>query len=978
MKRFLIAFAQSIFLILLVVSSTPTAFHASGLSFQEDVDSDDHAYTTKPVSLMTAPEPDDEHFVADAGGELDQYLFRTNGDGYIRFDIPITRYYFNEDDSAVEFDNGFLTGDAIEHLVDKHILPEEVTLRLSVFDVDEDASWCPEVDYLYVNDNVIYQNGSKSKLSGANDTWSTPSFQVPIDILKFPMAKGTNGNAPQPTQNEIAIQVDALECTTEEGNPAWAVEVDWGVIEIPSPIRPIIFAHGWTGTTHSFDDFEEWMAEDGIPSAGQVDLQRGIYPITQTANWLAGGVYSALQEYGVNKVNIFSHSKGGLVMRRALSISAVASHTEHAISFASPHHGTERAAQDKLVNLICWKAFPFNEANRTLCFNAAQEFRIDRMRNEFNYTGCVQTTGGWENCRPLFPLQSLPYFSFAANGDQAVIPIRTKTFPWVAWLAGEVPFPENINVDEQFDVSSWFNDHSGILEEESAYKCAIAYIAPEIYSKSSECPSQLSTSNQETKETSEEFQTILSDGGVLPAGGIQLLLSNVDGGSTAIFEVYSDVDLIYTLETPSGATIDPSVAETDPNVSYTSQFFGDVWVIRYEITNPESGNWHNNLETATEASYAISNLTNSSVKLSYKTDQYTYQPGSIVTLEAGLLDGSTPLTAGTLTGFVTHPDDSTIPLTFYDDGTNGDVTPNDGIYTTHFTATAMHGHALIALNAVKNDITRIVEATIAITTQTAQFQQVASAFPVDANGNGLYDSLNLNLSVNIVESGEFEFQGTLVDSNGQPITIGYYSTWMDGSGPLPAGLQTIVLSFDGAQIYQHGSNGPYTLADLTIFDVTDFTLEVDSSTEVYTTATYQVDQFEHPLITLSGGNDTAFDYNSNGRYDFLQITLSVNVVQAGTYEVNGRLVDPNGREIAWTTTSFYASGNGSYEAILWFDGYDIGIHQVDGPYMLKDLSIFNTSNSSSEIFGQAFTTQDYGFIEFEGGFYGIYLPSVVK
>lgn len=961
-------------LILVLTASVSTASPSAAINLQGEFDGD-VPRGASPTSMTSAPEADDEHFVADTGGELDQYLFRTDGDGYIRFDIPITRYYFNEQDTNVAFDtDGFLTSNAVDHLTDNHILPETATLRLRAWDVDADAEWCPEVDYIFVNDLSIYENGSQSKLTGANQTWSTPSFQIPIDVLKFPQSKGTNGNPPAAIANEIAIQIDALGCTTENGDPAWAVEIDWGVIEIPSPIRPIIFAHGWTGTVNSFGAFENWMLEDGIPSAGQVDLRRGIYPIANTATWLRDAVNTATTEFGVDKLNIFAHSKGGLVTRQALRTNSIAERTEHAITFASPHHGTSQAESDWKLWVVC-REFAGEDYDR--CMNAGREFRRDRMRNGFNYTGCTREYwwSDWENCSPLYVQQpNVTYYSFAANGDEAVKPLSSTTYPW---RADAVPFPDNINVNERFDVDSWYFDHSEILDEVDVYRCAISYLDSDVYA-SSNCPSnaQLQVVANSSALTEDDYHLFLSEGGTLTSGSNQTFVASLDGGTSAIFEVYSEQALTYTLLDPSGRLIDPSVADTDPNITYASIDAGDIWLYRYQVSTPETGNWQNVLQANAETNFAVANQTNSDVQLSYYTAQTTYRPGDLITLETVLSNGVTPYTNVLFEGVVTHPDDSTTTLSFYDDGSNGDVTPNDGIYTSQFTALPTNGHTVIELKATKDNMVRVSEASMAITTQTAQFQQVTNESPQDTNGNGLYDSLNLAMSINIVESGHFEFRGILIDGNGQTVATGYFSTLMAGTGPLPVGLQTVALDFDGNQIYQHGVNGPYTLTNLTIFDVTENSLEVDSTNNVYTTAAYQVNQFERPLITLTDSSELPIDYNSNERYDVLQINLDIEVVNSGSYDVNGKLVDRNGREIVWEQASFYASSSGLYSIQFEFDGYDIGTHGVSGPYTLRDLSIFNSNGTSSAIFGQAYTTQAYSFTEFEGGFAILYLPII--
>ncbi len=226
-----------------------------------------------PDSLFYSPHgspiaSDDTHFVADSGGDLDQYLFRNDRpDGRLRYFIDITRYFFNVADASsnIRFDsNGFLTPASVNHITSKRILPSTVKLLMRVYDVDEDAEWCPEVDLVFVNGLPLTRSGQQVRLSGANETWSVVSYDVPISLLKFPQNKG-NSVVPTVGRNEIAIQIDANQCTYN-GQPAWAVEVDYGILEITGPVRHVVFVHGWTGSTTSFSVINDRLRSDGIPS----------------------------------------------------------------------------------------------------------------------------------------------------------------------------------------------------------------------------------------------------------------------------------------------------------------------------------------------------------------------------------------------------------------------------------------------------------------------------------------------------------------------------------------------------------------------------------------------------------------------------------------------------------------------------------------------------------------------------------------
>jgi hypothetical protein len=978
MKHLMTISLVVIFVFLLLA---PTANPTIALQGKTGGDSREDAPPPRLESAgMSATPADDENFVADSGEELDQYLFRSDGDGLIKFNIPITRYYFNSEDTKINIGNdGFMDGNTVTHVIDRHILPATATLKLRVYDVDEDDSYCSEVDYIKVNDKNVTQGNSPARLSGANNTWSVRTYQIPIQYLKFPKAKGTGGSAPQPAYNEISIDVDATNCGAAEGySEWWAVEVDYGIIYIPSPIRPIIFVHGWTGTTLTFSKFEKWMKDDGIPSAGEVYLDRGLFPIAESAGWLKDGynggpdgILDRITEYGVNKLNIFAHSKGGLITRMALRNSEVAKHTDNVITFASPHHGTAMAELTSFIAVKCLWEYPLDPVAAYRCTDIVHEFRIGEMMNGFNYTGCTSPILPWLtpwNCRSLSNEGNQPgvkYYSFAANGDEAVVPLSSTTYPWMA----TVPFPIVINVDRRFDFETGLleiGDHGAITGDPTSYKCAISYLNPDVYDRSV-CPSTALTAAESASLDVGAYQLILDEGGTLPAGGSHTVASRIDSGTAAIFEATGTSALSYTLTAPNGQIITPAVAATDPNIVYTETASGAMVIYRYEISSPLVGIWQNVVQVASAATYAVDNWVNSAVQLVGNTDKMYYQPGDVVTVRAALWDGSSSYTGVTLSGLVTYPNDTTAPVTFYDDGTHGDTTAADGAYAGQFTASAVDGFAIIDLTAARGNIVRSSSLSVGVTAQTAQFQYVYNEYVLDNNYNSLYDSLQVDLALNVIKSGYFTVYGTLVDAYGQPVASGYYSTYDAGSGPLATGWQPVTLSFDGQQIYDHGVNGPYTLTNITVMDVTGDAMQVDAQDSVYVTSSYKYYQFEHAVLSLLPyRSEYVSDSNGNGLYDNFWIYLDFDVVLPDNYDVTGRLVDKNGNEIAWGSANFDVASSGEYGAWVYFDGHDIGRHKVDGPYHLEDVSISSTTGSTGAFFGKVYTTQTYSFKKFEG------------
>ena len=929
----------------------------------------DH-YGNSPVA---PPDDDDSYFVTDSGEWLDRYLFRNDvPNGLLAFNIEITRYYSPLITSSSVDANGFLLPSVRMGLINKHLLPERATLTLQVWDVDHDASGCPEVDYVYINGQQVQDPGGTgpATLSSGNATWSTWAISFPIEMLKFPTAKGSNGQPPTPRANEIAIEID-VQC-----GDLWAVEVDWGSIHIPSPIRPIVLAHGWTGGTSSLDALKGFLGQDGIPAADPVDLHRGIYPIAQTSPSLAAAINNATMEFGVDKVNIFAHSKGGLVSRHALRTAAVAQKTDHLITFSSPHHGTDWGILGGQIS--CRIQFSGEEVN--LCLESAREFSTDRIRDDFNYQGCTKGPwpwSDWQGCQPRYVQQpTVSYRSLV--GTVRDIETRTATYPW---LADKAPYPDSANVDAEFS-----EDHSGIKESEEPYRCAVSYIDPDIYPRSS-CPGQSVASNARESAVSatvvwpgDEYQTILNELGSLGTGETQTIWATLDGGTRALFNVLSSEPLGFTLVDPNGRTIDPSVAAGDPAINYAAEQdsgFGAGWWYQYEVNSPVVGDWQNVIQASAPVDFGVLSMLGSTLRLYYKMDGYTYRPGDLVTLESALADATTPTLGATLAGTVMQPDGSGLTLSFYDDGTHGDTLAGDGVHTAQFNASSMNGHSTISLRATKGNVTRLLEAGIAVAAQTAQVQTVVGESPVDLNDNGLYDWLNMDVQLNVLTSGDFEVSGYLIDNNGDIVACGTFATLLNGSGPLPVGLQTIVLPFDGKTIRAHGVDGPYTLERVVVRDQTDGDFQVDFVDLAYTTAAYQSGEFEGALLSIIEGSEYTPDGDMNGLYDELTISLNMEVIWPGNYEWNGRLMGMSGHEIGWATASGYLGDVNPLE--LTFGGEVIGGSKLDGPYTLRDLLIYQTSGgSASAYFDVAYTTEEYSFTDFEGGFYDIYLSLVMK
>ncbi|MSR57570.1 MAG: alpha/beta hydrolase [Planctomycetaceae bacterium] len=244
-------------------------------------------------SPFDPPEATDQVFVADIGPFLDTGC-SYRSEGPLVIELEIDRFF----------------GD-VEKLSANGLLPTTVTLQLPAFDVDVNgvSGFPPERDRV----TFIDKNGSEHVLGfldGDNQIWQVNSFQIPIDWLDLPTDPGKD-NLLQPTSNTIRIDIDTASGNSEN----WCTAIDWVSLELPAP-DPVLLVHGilpfgdtWSGPWTS------GLTELGIPFEA---IELG-FPALDSIQNNAGKIDASFEEmqnrFGIDKINIVAHSKGGLDSR---------------------------------------------------------------------------------------------------------------------------------------------------------------------------------------------------------------------------------------------------------------------------------------------------------------------------------------------------------------------------------------------------------------------------------------------------------------------------------------------------------------------------------------------------------------------------------------------------------------------------------------------------------------------------------------
>jgi triacylglycerol lipase len=283
------------------------------------------AYAAHSGAAPVDPQkPDDEHFLVDSSPQLDTPCTFRNGSP-LMFSIDIDRYV-----GEVDSDGHLLN---LQTLIANGVVAKTAYLKMPAFDVDSGANvpgFNPEVDRVYFNGKPL----SKAALTGQNNTWIMNEFEVPVSLIKFPFVPGLNGARPVPAHNEIRIDID-----TANSQLVWCTSIDWAELSLKT-MAPIVLVHGISPSPDTWDTVTPFLDNQKIPYE-RVQLEPNGSVNSNGAD-LARKVHNIAQSFGVKKVHLVVHSKGGLDSRRFLStyytpndVKVLSLHT-----LSTPHHGS--------------------------------------------------------------------------------------------------------------------------------------------------------------------------------------------------------------------------------------------------------------------------------------------------------------------------------------------------------------------------------------------------------------------------------------------------------------------------------------------------------------------------------------------------------------------------------------------------------------------------------------------------------------
>ena len=231
----------------------------------------------------------------------------------------------------------------------------------------------------------------------------------------------------------------------------------------------------------------------------------------------------------------------------------------------------------------------------------------------------------------------------------------------------------------------------------------------------------------------------------------------------------------------------------------------------------------------------------------------------------------------------------------------------------------------------------------------------------DADGDGLFDQLIIEVGVTLQEATNVQLVASLRDSTGQVVAESGALTLLE------AGDHTVPLVFEAQALSRNGVFGAFTLAPVFLYDAqTDNWVILDYLDVGHETQAYQRDQFRQFDARLLGEyQERTLDFDENGLIDVLEINVPVQVYDPGSYRVRGQLFDSEGFfiQLAEWQEEFFEAGPQSIA--LQFEGGRIRGHGDASPYTLRYVALFNNANELLDQEDTAYTTARYKAEDFE-------------
>jgi pimeloyl-ACP methyl ester carboxylesterase len=846
--------------------------------------------------------------------------------GPLVFSIPVDRYI----------------GD-VQKLKANGLIPSTATLKLPAWDIDLNGGvpgqYAPEHDRISFNGHIL----NPQVLQGDNQIWQLNEFSIPIEWVNFPDDPGPGGTI-IPKDNVVQIDIDVDNAGSGE---YWCTAIDWATLAIEAP-RPVVMVHGILSSGAAWDkpgfSWVSKLNDLGIPNSNRLNMG-DLDSIQSNAGKIAAEVNDATRRWGVDKVAIVAHSKGGIDSRHFVECNdSVAKLTQ----LGTPNAGSPLADYAQGI-LTVSSGLANSILINDLAGPAGVQLTTPYMKllyNPFhghNANVSYTTLAGDYNPNCAFCVDSI-LLALVGKGD-TIVPISSVhalDYTDKRVIASTAP-----------DISA---NHTGLNHSERVFQAVQDRVV-----------SNAAVSGKSASPALSVSRTAAYAGLVAPGKTVKSTLAIEQSVPANFTLMYKAGNLDFALTSPSGQRFDSGTVAGNPNVTYDAEQVMGGWIKSFSFASPQVGLWTIDVTaSSTEApagvGFSVSAwLQNPALTFEGKVVSPNVHLGEALVLTGTVVSSGIPVANAVTTAKILLPDQTTSVVSLHDDGLNGDAVNGDGVYTGTFTGTNQPGTYRVTFMAKRDTAPAFSREDFTLATVSRSFSGFANSYTdsgFDTDGDGLYNFLSINTDVNITESTNYRLMGILTDKNGNELTTSLEQA-------LDPGKHTLTLNFDGNALYKAGIDGPYTLTVIRLAEENGLDILPNQVlTNVYTTAPYSYLQFQHPNVVLTGtGTSTGIDTNGNGKFDTLRASFGVSIRNAGSYTWSARLADKNGTQIGLASNAGNLSV-GLNMLTLEYDGTKIGSNKIDGPYYVKGLLISGAGDSL--VASDVLTTAPFLAGQFEG------------
>jgi hypothetical protein len=285
----------------------------------------------------------------------------------------------------------------------------------------------------------------------------------------------------------------------------------------------------------------------------------------------------------------------------------------------------------------------------------------------------------------------------------------------------------------------------------------------------------------------------------------------------------------------------------------------------------------------------------------------------------------------------------------------------DGLYTGNIQDLEA-GHYLVAAVVTSADEAARAATRFDVMPPLAQLRGTKRDSGVDANGDGLFDEIAVDVDVDVRTASTYSVLAVL------KLAAGDEEIPAATEASLPVGQSSIRLRFAAEEIRERlRQDGPWILGNVRLLWRAETGREtvVDLATDLGPTDAYALRQLQRATtVFLEGLTEQAIDTNDNGLLDTVQATMRVDTLRAGSYTWTGTIRAPDGTPLDVSV----GRGNlpvGISEIGFAFDGKAIGASGQDGPYSILDAGIYGPPDAAALQAIRA-DTRPYRATQFEG------------